>query len=110
MAPEQRLRYCRDVNMIPPFAENLRDPAFGQGLYQSFVEMVSDPAIIQNWYPNYLPEMGEFLEVRVTEEHQKMLLKRQSPRDALDRLADFLTSAQKNYVDRHGPDTPRPPV
>ncbi len=110
MAPEQRLRYCKDVNMIPPFADAMNDPAFGQGLYRSFMEMVTDPTILQNWYPNYLPEMGEFLEVRVTEEHQKMLLKRQSPQETLDRLAEFMTAAQKKYVDRHGPDTPRPPV
>ena len=110
MAPDQRLRYCRDVNMIPPFADAMEDPAFGQGLYRSFVEMVTDPSILQNWYPNYLPEMGEFLEVRVTEEHQKMLLRRQSPRETLDRLSDFLTRAQRKYVDRYGPDTPRPPA
>lgn len=110
MAPEQRLRYCRDVNMIPPFSSAMEDPAFGQGLYRSFVEMVTDPSILQNWYPNYLPEMGEFLEVRVTEEHQKMLLRRQSPQETADRLADFMTRAQEKYVDRHGPDTPRPPA
>jgi len=46
----------------------------------------------------------------VTEEQQKMLLQRQSPRETLDRLADFMTRAQKKYVDRFGPDTPRPPA
>ena len=53
--------------------------------------------------------MGEFIEVLVTEEQQKMLLGRQSPRETLDRLADFLGRAQQRYVERHGPDTPRPP-
>jgi multiple sugar transport system substrate-binding protein len=109
MAPEQRLRYCKDVNMIPPFTESINDPAFGQGLYQPFMDMVTDRTMLPNWYPNYLPEMGEFLEVRVTEEHQNMLLKNQSPQETMDRLADFMTKAQKKYVDRHGPDTPRPP-
>jgi multiple sugar transport system substrate-binding protein len=109
MAPEQRLRYCKDVNMIPPFTESINDPAFGQGLYQPFMDMVTDRTMLPNWYPNYLPEMGEFLEVRVTEEHQNMLLKNQSPQETMDRLADFMTKAQKKYVDKHGPDTPRPP-
>ncbi len=79
-----------------------------QGFINPFMDMVTDPNILIDWAPNYLPEMGEFLEVRTTEEQQKMLLKQQSPQDTLDRLADFMTRAQKKYVDKHGPDTPRP--
>ena len=56
-----------------------------------------------------IPEMGEFIEVLVTEEQQKMLLGRQSPQDMLDRLAGFLEQAQKRYIDRYGPVTPRAP-
>ena len=44
-----------------------------------------------------------------TEEQQKMLLKQQSPQDTLDRLADFLNTAHRKYVDKNGPDVPRPP-
>ncbi len=109
MAPDQRLRYCKETNMIPTFVDAMNDPFFGQGLYQSFMEMLTDVTILPNWYPNYLPEMGEFLEIRVTEEQQKMLLKKQSPQETLDRLAEFMTRAQKKYIDRHGPIIPRPP-
>ncbi|SVC29754.1 uncharacterized protein METZ01_LOCUS282608, partial [marine metagenome] len=109
-APDQLNRYCRDVNMIPPFKQSMYDPALGQGLYRSFLDMITDRTMLPNWYPNYLPEMGEFLEVRATEEHQSMLLKRQSPQETMDKLADFMTKAEKKYIDLYGPDTPKPPV
>lgn len=110
MAPDQLLRYCKEVGLIPPVKQGLADPSFGTGLYKPFMEMVTDPTMLLNWYPNYLPEMGEFIEVRVTEEQQKMLLKKQTAQETLDRLADFLNTAQKKYVDKHGPNTPRPPT
>ncbi len=109
-SPDQLNRYCRDVNMIPPFKKSMYDPALGQGLYRSFLDMITDRTMLPNWYPNYLPEMGEFLEVRATEEHQNMLLKRQSPQETMDKLADFMTKAERKFTDVHGPDTPKPPV
>jgi multiple sugar transport system substrate-binding protein len=109
MAPEQVIRHCKEVGMIPPVKQGINDPAFGQGLYKPFMDMVNDPTMLSSWYPSYLPEMGEFIEVRTTEEQQKMLLKQQSPQETLDKLADFMTAAQKKYIDKNGPDTPRPP-
>ena len=109
MAPAQNIRYCRAINIIPPLKAGLEDPAFGQGLYRPFRDMMTDDTMLPSWSPNYLPEMGEFLEIRTTEEHQNMLLNKQSPEETLDRLADFMTRAEKKYIDRHGPDTPRPP-
>ena len=73
-----------------------------------FFDMLDDTKYLSNWYPSYLPEMGEFIEVLVTEEQQKMLLGRQSPQEMLDRLAEFLNRAQNRYVDNYGPNTPRP--
>ena len=108
-APDQLNRYCLDVNMIPPFKQSMYDPSLGKGVYRAFLDMITDKTMLPNWYPNYLPQMGEFLEVRATEEHQNMLLKRQSPQDTLDKLADFMTQAEKKYVDKHGPETPQPP-
>lgn len=107
--PAQHIRYCRDANTIPPFKAGLADPSFDQKLYRPFFDMIADETMLPDWSPNYLPEMGEFLEIRTTEEQQKMLLGRQSPQETLDRLADFITRAEKKYIDRHGPDTPRPP-
>jgi multiple sugar transport system substrate-binding protein len=108
-APAQNIAYSKSVGVIPTVQEGLAHPEFSTGFYRPFMDMVTDPTMLQNWYPNYLPEMGEFVEVLVTREQQNMLLKRQSPQETLDRLADFLQTAQKKYVDRHGPDTPRPP-
>ena len=101
--------YSRDTGVIPSFKTGLADPVLEQSFYKPFVDMVSDTNNLANWYPSYLPEMGEFTEVMVTEEQQKMLLKQQSPQDTLDRLADFLNTAQRKYVDKNGPDVPRPP-
>ena len=109
LTPERIIPYCKEVGVIPAARQGLDDPAFNQGFYKPFMEMVSDPTMLQNWYPSYLPEMGEFIEVLVTEEQQKMLLGQQTSQETLDRLADFMTKAQKKYVDKHGPDTPRPP-
>jgi multiple sugar transport system substrate-binding protein len=108
MAPEQLIPYSKATNVLPAVKQGMNDPAFNQGFFKPFMKMASNTALLQNWYPSYLPEMGEFIEVMVTEEQQNMLLKRQSPQDTLDKLADFLTKAQKKYVDQHGPDTPRP--
>ena len=65
--------------------------------------------VSQKFHPRHRSQMGEFIEVRTTEEQQKMLLKQQSPQETLDKLADFMTAAQKKYIDKNGPDTPRPP-
>ena len=108
MTPEQLIPYSKASNVLPSVKQGMNDPAFSKGLFKPFMEMASSTAALQNWYPSYLPEMGEFIEVLVTEEQQNMLLKRQSPQDMLDKLADFLNKAQKKYVDQHGPDTPRP--
>ncbi|MCY4545297.1 MAG: sugar ABC transporter substrate-binding protein [Gemmatimonadetes bacterium] len=109
MSPEQLIAYSKDASVLPTVKQGMDDPYFGQGFLQPFMDMATDTRFLQNWYPSYLPEMGEFIEVLVTEEQQKMLLGRQSPRETLDRLADFLDRAQRRHVDRHGPDTPRPP-
>ena len=109
MSPEQLIAYSKDASVLPTVKQGMDDPYFGQGFLRPFMDMATDAKLLQNWYPNYLPEMGEFIEVLVTEEQQKMLLGRQSPREMLGRLAAFLERAQKRYVDRHGPDTPRPP-
>jgi multiple sugar transport system substrate-binding protein len=106
---DRNLAYCREVGIIPPIQQGLQDPMFSKGLYKPFMDMVTDPNILIDWAPNYLPEMGEFLELKTMEEQQKMLLKQQSPQETLDRLADYMTRAQKKYVDKYGPDTPRPP-
>lgn len=108
-APDQIVRYCKEVGMIPPVKQGMADPSFGQGFYKPFMEMANDPTLLLDWTPAYLPEMAEFVEVRTMEEQQKMLLKRQTPQETLDRLADFIQKAQKRYVERHGPNTPRPP-
>jgi multiple sugar transport system substrate-binding protein len=108
MTPEQLIPYSKASNVLPSVKQGMNDPVFNKGLFKPFMEMASSTAALQNWYPSYLPEMGEFIEVLVTEEQQNMLLKRQSPQDMLDKLADFLNKAQKKYVDQHGPDTPRP--
>jgi multiple sugar transport system substrate-binding protein len=109
-APEQVLPYCKEVGIIPPVRQGLDDPLFTQGLFRPFMDMVNDPEILVDWAPGYLPEMAEFLEVETMVEQQKMLLKRQSPQETLERLADYMTRAQKRYVDKNGPDTPRPLV
>jgi multiple sugar transport system substrate-binding protein len=110
LSPEQNLIYCRDVGVISPLKQGFDDPELSTGLYRPFMDMINDPAMLQNWYPNYLPEMGEFVEVMVTREQQNMLLGKQSPQQTLDRLADFIQKAQDKYTAAHGPDTPRPPV
>lgn len=109
LAPTQNISYSRQVGVIPPVKQGFTDPELSKGFYKPFMDMVNDPTMLQNWYPNYLPEMGEFVEVAVTREQQNMLLKRQSPQETLDKLADLIQAAEKKYVDRHGPDTPRPP-
>jgi len=109
LAPEQAISYAREVGVIPPVKQGFSDPELSSGFYKPFMDMINDPTMLQNWYPNYLPEMGEFVEVMVTREQQNMLLKRQSPQETLDKLADFIQAAEKKYVDRYGPDTPRPP-
>lgn len=108
MSPEQLIPYSKDSNVLPAVKQGMDDPSFSQGLFKPFMDMASSTTAIQNWYPSYLPEMAEFIEVLVTEEQQKMLLGQQSPQDMLDKLADFLNKAQKKYVDQHGPDVPRP--
>ena len=110
MSPDQLIAYSKDASVLPTVKRGMDDPYFGRGFLRPFMDMATDTTLLQNWYPSYLPEMGEFIEVLVTEEQQKMLLGRQSPRETLDRLADFLSRAQKRFVDRHGPDTPRPPA
>lgn len=110
MSPEQLGAYAKGTGTIPSYTAGLDDPALSSGFYKPFVDMVSDPGSLANWYPSYLPEMGEFIEVTVTEEQQKMLLKQQSPQETLDKLATFLNRAQKRYVDQNGPDVPGPPA
>ena len=109
MSPEQLGGYSLEAGVIPSFTAGLENPAIGQGLYKPFVDMVTAPNNLANWYPSYLPEMGEFIEVTVTEEQQKMLLKQQTPQETLDKLADFLNKAHRKFVDKNGPDVPRPP-
>jgi len=109
MSPEQLIAYSKDASVLPTVEQGMDDSTFDSGFLQPFMEMATNPNLLQNWYPSYLPEMGEFIEVLVTEEQQKMLLGRQSPQDMLDRLAGFLEQAQKRYIDRYGPVTPRAP-
>ena len=109
MSPEQLIAYSKDASVLPTVEQGMDDSTFDSGFLQPFMEMATNPNLLQNWYPSYLPEMGEVIEVLVTEEQQKMLLGRQSPQDMLDRLAGFLEQAQKRYIDRYGPVTPRAP-
>ena len=108
MSPEHLISYSKAASVLPTVKAGMADPHFGQGFLRPFMDMLDDTKYLSNWYPSYLPEMGEFIEVLVTEEQQKMLLGRQSPQEMLDRLAEFLNRAQNRYVDNYGPNTPRP--
>lgn len=107
MSPENNREYCETNLYIPVMKGAEDDPRFTEGGMEGFVKALNDEKFVRNPFYGYFPELTEFAETIYDSEVQKYLLGQQTAQEAVDNISNFLTDAQKRFMES-SPDTPLP--
>lgn len=106
-SPEAASIYCKTNLLIPIQKEALEDEFFTTGKMAGYAEMFKQDNLMAWPELGYFPEVGEFRETFADAEVQKCMQGQQTAQETLDKLAEFLTTYQKQYM-QENPDVPVP--
>ena len=106
-SPEAAKIYCKTNLLIPVQKEALEDEFFQTGKMAGYAEMFRKDNLVAWPELGYFPEVGEFRETFADAEVQKCMKGEQTPEETLNKLAEFLTNAQKAYM-QENPDVEIP--
>ena len=106
-SPEAASIYCKTNLLIPIQQEALEDEFFTTGKMAGYAEMFKQDNLMAWPELGYFPEVGEFRESFADAEVQKCMQGQQTAQETLDKLAEFLTTYQKQYM-KENPDVEIP--
>lgn len=97
-SPEAASIYCKTNLLIPVMKETLEDEFFTTGKMAGYAEMFKKDNLVAWPELGYFAEVGEFRETFADAEVQKCMQGQQTPQETLDKLAEFLTKYQQEYM------------
>lgn len=97
-SPENNLEWVKFHGIIPIHKGADKDPYYGKPVMKGFFEELNNPQYKLTPFPGHLPEFGYFYDTLSVETTQEILLNKKSVETVADEWAEYLTNAQKKYM------------